>query len=183
MPHALAALPLEALARLVPCLSLVDAPGGARQANLVCRGHTLSPLQGAAQGLAANLDGARSNTAFGDTARFDLLPDAAIERTELLHARPADGLNALGGALAVTTKSGRRTPGLFADAAGASCGERTTTLEAGGARAAWSACGAVGPSASAAGGGSRRDRTAQRGAHAALPRGRRRAPLTTRSVR
>lgn len=102
---------LGALARVVPGLSLSDAQNNPFQPNLVYRGFTASPLQGNAQGLAVYLDGARFNQPFGDTVDFDLLPEAAIDRITIKDASPVYGLNALGGAMVVATKTGRTAPG------------------------------------------------------------------------
>lgn len=49
----------------------------------------------------------RVNEAFGDTVNWDLVPDAAIERMSLLSgSNPVFGLNTLGGAISIRTKSG-----------------------------------------------------------------------------
>ena len=69
------------------------------------------------------LDGAQFNQPFGDTVQFDLLPETAIERIELRDASPVYGLNALGGAMVVTTKTGRSAPGLFLSGAVGRYGE------------------------------------------------------------
>lgn len=121
----------EALERSVPGLSLQEAQNNPYQPNLVYRGFTVSPLQGQAQGLAVYLDGARFNQPFGDTVQFDLLPEAAIERIELRDATPVYGLNALGGAMVVATKTGRSAPGLFVSGAAGRYGEVEGVAEAG----------------------------------------------------
>lgn len=121
----------EALERSVPGLALQDAQNNPYQPNLVYRGFTVSPLQGQAQGLAVYLDGARFNQPFGDTVQFDLLPEAAVERIELLDASPVYGLNALGGAMVVATKTGRSAPGLFLSGAAGRFGEAEGMAEAG----------------------------------------------------
>lgn len=121
----------EALERSVPGLSLQEAQNNPYQPNLVYRGFTVSPLQGQAQGLAVYLDGARFNQPFGDTVQFDLLPETAIERIELRDASPVYGLNALGGAMVVATKTGRSAPGLFLSGAAGRYGEVEGVAEAG----------------------------------------------------
>jgi outer membrane cobalamin receptor len=123
-----------ALARSVAGVSLQDAQSNPFQPNLVYRGFTASPLQGQAQGLAVYLDGARFNQPFGDTVQFDLLPQGAIERIDLLHASPVYGLNALGGAAAIATKTGRSAPGY--SASGSLGSYRTSELTG---AAGWSA--------------------------------------------
>jgi outer membrane receptor protein involved in Fe transport len=122
---------LEALARASSSLSLQDAQGNPYQPNLVYRGFTISPLQGQAQGLAVYLDGGRFNQPFGDTVQFDTLPEIAIDRIDVVGADPVYGLNALGGALVLSTKSGRSAPGQSASMGVGSYGELEMLGEAG----------------------------------------------------
>lgn len=122
---------LQALARTAPGLSLQEAQNNPWQPNLVYRGFTISPLQGQSQGLAVYLDGSRFNQPFGDTVQFDLLPDAAIDRIDLLDANPIYGLNALGGALVIATKTGRTAPGFRLSGSGGRYGEAEGVAEAG----------------------------------------------------
>ena len=97
---------LGALTRTIAGITLQDAQNNPWQPNLVYRGFSASPLQGVAQGLAVYLNGARFNQPFGDTVAFDLLPEAAIRSVSLLDASPVYGLNALGGAMLVETRTG-----------------------------------------------------------------------------
>lgn len=113
---------LQAFARTQPGISLQDAQNNPWQPNLVYRGYVASPLQGNSQGLAVYLDGGRFNQAFGDTVQFDLLPEAAIDSIAFKDANPVYGLNALGGAVAITTKTGRSAPGFVMQASGGSFG-------------------------------------------------------------
>ena len=122
---------LAALARKVAGVSLQDAQNNPWQPNLVYRGFVASPLQGQAQGLAAYLDGARFNQPFGDTVQFDLIPEAAIRRISLLDASPVYGLNALGGALVLETKTGRSDPGLVLTGSGGRFGYAEGSAAAG----------------------------------------------------
>ena len=103
---------LASIARDVPAVSLSNAQGNPYQPNLIYRGFAASPLQGNAQGLAVYIDGVRFNQPFGDTVNFDLLPDSAIERVTIKDTSPIYGLNALGGAVVLATKSGRTAPGV-----------------------------------------------------------------------
>lgn len=122
---------VQALTRTDPAVSVQDAQNNPFQPNLIYRGFALSPLQGQAQGLAAYVDGGRFNQPFGDTMQFDLLPEAAIERIEIIDTDPIFGLNALGGALVVTTKTGRSAPGRSVSLVDGSYGEIEATGEAG----------------------------------------------------
>ncbi|WP_374470785.1 TonB-dependent receptor [Phenylobacterium sp.] len=127
---------LGALELRTPGLSLSDAQGNPYQPNLVYRGFEASPLQGAGQGLAVYLDGARFNQPFGDTVNWDLIPEAAIEAVSVEGSNPVFGLNAVGGALTVRLKDGFDIRGAAAEAQAGSFGRRSITLEAGGRPAA-----------------------------------------------
>lgn len=134
---------LHALARTIAGLSLQDAQDNPFQPNLVYRGFTASPLQGTAQGLAFYVDGGRFNQPFGDTVDFDLLPEAAIDSITIKDASPVYGLNALGGAVVVATKTGRTFQGLSLTGAGGSYGWAEGSVEAGWQHDRWSAYAAV----------------------------------------
>src|SRR6516165_6613592 len=97
---------LRALNEDVPGVTLDAAAGNPFQPNLVYHGFLASPLQGNPQGLAVYLNGARFNQPFGDTVNWDLIPDLAIDRMDLVGSNPVFGLNALGGALSVRMKNG-----------------------------------------------------------------------------
>lgn len=133
---------LGALTRTVAGISLQDSQNNPWQPNLVYRGFSASPLQGVAQGLAVYLDGARFNQPFGDTVAFDLLPEAAIAKVSLLDVSPVYGLNALGGAMLVETRTGRSDPGFEASYTGGRFDYREASLAGGGTHGDWSAYGA-----------------------------------------
>src|SRR6516162_8585439 len=97
---------LRALNEDVPGVTLDAAAGNPFQPNLLYHGFLASPLQGNPQGLAVYLNGARFNQPFGDTVDWDLIPDLAIDRMDLVGSNPVFGLNALGGALSVRMKNG-----------------------------------------------------------------------------
>ena len=81
------------------------------QPDVRFRGFTASPLLGLPQGLSVYVNGVRFNEPFGDTVNWDLIPDGAIE-TMNLHpgSNPVFGLNTLGGAIAIRTKTGFSSP-------------------------------------------------------------------------
>ena len=111
---------LRALNEDLPGVTL-DAPAGNPfQPNLVYHGFLASPLQGNPQGLAVYVNGARFNQPFGDTVNWDLIPDLAIDRIELVGSNPVFGLNALGGALSVRMKNGFTHQGVEIDLLGGS---------------------------------------------------------------
>ena len=97
---------LRALDENVPGVTLDNAAGNPFQPNLLYHGFLASPLQGNPQGLAVYLNGVRFNQPFGDTVNWDLIPDLAIERMDLVGSNPVFGLNALGGALSLRMKNG-----------------------------------------------------------------------------
>ena len=76
------------------------------QPDILYRGFEASPVLGTPQGLAVYQNGVRINEAFGDTVNWDLFPDIAINRVELVSSSPVYGLNALGGAISVSMKNG-----------------------------------------------------------------------------
>ncbi len=103
------------------------------QADVTYRGFTASPLLGTPQGISVFLDGVRVNEPFGDVVNWDLVPANAIAGINLIPgSNPVFGLNTLGGALSLHTKSGAGFPGFSATASGGSWGRRAFQMEAGG---------------------------------------------------
>lgn len=95
------------------------------QPDILYRGFEASPVLGTPQGLAVYQNGVRINEAFGDTVNWDLFPDIAIDRIELVSSSPLYGLNALGGAISVTMKNGFTYQGADAELSGGSFGQRS----------------------------------------------------------
>jgi hypothetical protein len=86
--------------------------GNPFQSDLNYRGYTASPLLGTPQGISVYMDGVRLNQPFGDVVSWDLIPQIAVSSTTLMPgSNPLFGLNTLGGALAVETKSGLKNSG------------------------------------------------------------------------
>ena len=108
--------------------------GNPFQPDVNYRGYTASPLLGTPQGLSVYLDGMRMNQPFGDVMSWDLIPRVAIAEITLIPgSNPLFGLNTLGGALAVETKSGRTQPGTSLQLSGGSFGRKVAEIEHGGA--------------------------------------------------
>ena len=106
--------------------------GNAFQQSLDFRGFAASPLLGTPQGMSVFQDGVRVNEAFGDVVNWDLLPRSAISSVQLVPGSvPAFGLNTLGGALAIHTKSGAQYPGAAVELSGGAFGRRTLAFEYG----------------------------------------------------
>jgi iron complex outermembrane receptor protein len=71
------------------------------------------------------------NEAFGDAVNWDLIPDFALSRLDVVGANPVYGLNALGGAVVVTTKTGFDYHGGDAELSGGSFGNRSAVAQFG----------------------------------------------------
>ena len=103
------------------------------QPDLRFRGFVGSPLLGLPQGIAVYQNGVRLNELFGDTVNWDLLPSNAIAGIDLMPgSNPLFGLNALGGALAIQTKTGFSHPGHAVTLSGGSFGRYLVEAESGG---------------------------------------------------
>ena len=110
--------------------------GNPFQPDVNYRGYTASPLLGTPQGLSVYMDGVRLNQPFGDIVSWDLdSADAAIASTTLMPgSNPLFGLNTLGGALSIQTKSGVTHPGTMLQASYGSDVRRAFDFEHGGTR-------------------------------------------------
>jgi len=119
-------------------VSVNAAQGNPYQTDISFRGFTASPLVGVPQGLSVFQDGVRINEPFGDVVNWDLLPQSAIASIQLIPgSNPLFGLNTLGGALSIYTKSGSQYPGGAVELSGGSFGRRTLQIEHGGAGGDW----------------------------------------------
>jgi outer membrane receptor protein involved in Fe transport len=115
-------------------ISVSESAANPRQLDVSYHGFTASPLLGTPEGLSVYVDGVRVNESFGDTVNWDLIPQSAISTVTLIAgASPVFGLNTLGGALSVRTKSGHDNPGTELEAYGGSFGRRSFAAETGGA--------------------------------------------------
>ena len=107
--------------------------GNPFQPDLTYRGFAASPLLGTPQGISVYQDGVRINEPFGDTVNWDLIPTSAISTINLIPgSNPLFGLNTLGGALSIRTKSGAQYPGTAAALQGGSFGRRAAEAQYGG---------------------------------------------------
>ena len=114
---------------------LNEAQSSTFQPDVQFRGFAASPLLGLPQGLAVYQDGVRVNEPFGDTVNWDLLPANAVAGVAMMPgSNPLFGLNALGGALSVQTKTGFSHPGHAARFSAGSFGRQWAELESGGRR-------------------------------------------------
>ncbi len=110
-----------------------EAQSNPLQPDVQYRGFVGSPLLGLPQGIAVYQDGVRINEPFGDTVNWAVIPESAIERVYLIPgSNPLFGLNALGGAISVETKTGFSSPGTRAELFGGSFGRVGVQAETGG---------------------------------------------------
>ena len=114
-------------------VSASESAGNPFQIDIYYHGFTASPLLGTPEGLSVYVDGVRVNESFGDTVNWDLIPEAAINTVSLISgSNPVFGLNTLGGALSIQTKSGHDNPGTEFEAYGGSFGRRSVQGQTGG---------------------------------------------------
>jgi iron complex outermembrane receptor protein len=114
-------------------VSVNEIQGNPHQPDVNYRGFTASPLLGTPQGLSVHQDGVRINEPFGDTVNWDLIPLGAISQVNLIPgSNPLFGLNTLGGALSLHTKTGADFPNTRAEVFGGSFGRRAGEIEHGG---------------------------------------------------
>jgi outer membrane receptor protein involved in Fe transport len=107
--------------------------GNPFQPDVNYRGYTASPLLGTPQGLSIFMDGVRLNQPFGDVVSWDLIPRIAISELAVIPgSNPIFGLNTLGGALSIQTKSGLSDPGTEIQLSGGSFGRKAIELQHGG---------------------------------------------------
>jgi iron complex outermembrane recepter protein len=119
--------------RTMQSVNVNDYTGNPFQQDLTFRGFSASPQIGTPQGLSVYLDGVRVNEPFGEVVNWDLIPMNAIRRMDLIPgSNPLFGLNTLGGALSLTTKSGFTDPGVEASLMGGSWGRRQLQASIGG---------------------------------------------------
>jgi outer membrane receptor protein involved in Fe transport len=117
------------MARNLSGVNVNEISGSPFQNDITFRGFRASPVLGASHGISVYLDGVRVNEPFGDVVNWDMLPEAAIGNVLLAPgSNPLYGLNTLGGALALTSKSGRSHPGFDAELTAGNRGQRRLDL-------------------------------------------------------
>ena len=94
-------------------------------------------MLGTPEGLAVFQNGVRINEPFGDAVNWDLVPDSAVRRVDVVSANPVYGLNALGGAVVVSMKDGFDDPGASLALSGGSWGRHGASAEFGGSEDQW----------------------------------------------
>ena len=108
------------------------------QADVQYRGFTSSPLLGLPQGISVYQNGVRINEPLGDSINWDLVPESAVNRINLIGgADPLFGLNTLGGALLIDMKNGFNFSGHQAEVYSGSWERVVASLESGGNNGTW----------------------------------------------
>lgn len=121
--------------RRLESVNVNDVQNNPYQPDITYRGFTASSVLGTPIGLSVYQDGVRVNEPFGDTVNWDLVPQVAIASMEMMPgSNPLFGLNTLGGALSLKTKSGVSHPGFHAQAYGGSYGRQAYQAEVGGSK-------------------------------------------------
>ena len=114
-------------------VSVTEMGGNPWQPEISFRGYSASPLLGMPQGMSTFVDGVRVNEPFGDITLWDKIPNFAIGGMQLVPgSNPMYGLNTLGGAIAIQTKSGRQAQGVGIEAEYGSWNRQRALVEYGG---------------------------------------------------
>ena len=107
--------------------------GNPFQIELNYHGYNATPVAGNPQGLSVYVDGVRVNEPFSNTVMWDLIPSFSIERMQMIGgSNPIFGLNTLGGALSMQTKSGQTFNKTAIDYSAGSWGRQVSLIETGG---------------------------------------------------
>jgi outer membrane receptor protein involved in Fe transport len=114
-------------------VSVTEMGGNPWQPEVTFRGYSASPLLGMPQGMSTYVDGVRVNEPFGDVTLWDKIPNFAIGGMQLVPgSNPMYGLNTLGGAIAIQTKSGRQAQGVGIETEYGSWNRKRALVEYGG---------------------------------------------------
>jgi iron complex outermembrane receptor protein len=124
--------------RYMGSVHINEAQNNPLQPDIYYRGFVASPLLGLPQGLSVYVNGVRFNEPFGDSVNWDLLPQGAIDTMSLIPgSNPLFGLNTLGGAISVKTKTGFSAPGHQLDVSGGSWDRHSEELTSGWNNGTW----------------------------------------------
>ncbi|MFI3156038.1 MAG: TonB-dependent receptor [Methylococcaceae bacterium] len=124
--------------RYLGSVHINEAQNNPLQPDISYRGFVASPLLGLPQGLSTYVNGVRFNEAFGDTVNWDLIPEGAIDSMALYPgSNPVYGLNSLGGAISIKTKTGFSAPKHEFEAYGGSWDRQSEELSSGWNNGTW----------------------------------------------
>ena len=128
----------EYMNRYMGSVHVNEAQNNPLQPDIYYRGFVASPLLGLPQGLSVYVNGVRFNEPFGDTVNWDLIPEGAIENISLSPgSNPLFGLNTLGGAISIKTKTGFSSPGHQLEVYGGSWDRHSEELTSGWNNGTW----------------------------------------------
>jgi len=126
------------MTRYMGSVHINEATTNVLQPDIYYRGFVASPLLGLPQGLSTYVNGVRFNEPFGDTVNFDLIPQGAIDTMTLMPgSNPMFGLNTLGGAISLKTKTGFSAPGHHIEVSGGSFERHSEELMSGWNNGTW----------------------------------------------
>ena len=124
--------------RYLGSVHINEAQNNPLQPDIYYRGFVASPLLGLPQGLSVYVNGVRFNEPFGDTVNWDLIPQGAIENISLMPgSNPLFGLNTLGGAISLQTKTGFSAPKHQLEISGGSWERHSEELTSGWNNGTW----------------------------------------------
>lgn len=124
--------------RYLGSVSVNEAQNNPLQPDIYYRGFVASPLLGLPQGLSTYVNGVRFNEPFGDSVNWDLIPQGAIDNMALYPgSNPVYGLNTLGGAISIKTKTGFSAPGHQIEVYGGSWDRHSEELTTGWNNGTW----------------------------------------------
>jgi len=116
-----------------PSVHVNDATTNPVAQDIQIRGFHTSPLYGLSQEIAVYADGVKKNDLLGDAVFWELMPTFAMQQAQIfVGSQPLFGLNALGGTINYTTKSGFTHPHGAARVSYGSFQRLNTVLEYGG---------------------------------------------------
>lgn len=127
----------EYINRYLSGVHVNEAQNNPLQPDIYYRGFVASPLLGMPQGLSTYVNGVRFNEPFGDTVNWDLIPEGAIDSMALYPSNPVYGLNSLGGAISIKTKTGFSAPKHEIEVYGGSWGRHSEELSSGWNNGTW----------------------------------------------
>ncbi|MGZ4981550.1 MAG: TonB-dependent receptor [Methylobacter sp.] len=126
------------ISRYLGSVHVNEAQNNPLQPDISYRGFVASPLLGLPQGLSTYVNGVRFNEPFGDTVNWDLIPKGAIDSMALYPgSNPVYGLNSLGGAISIKTKTGFSAPKHEFEAYGGSWDRQSEELSSGWNNGTW----------------------------------------------
>jgi outer membrane receptor protein involved in Fe transport len=124
--------------RYLGSIHINEAQNNPLQPDVYYRGFVASPLLGLPQGLSVYVNGVRFNEPFGDSVNWDLIPQGAIDSMSLMPgSNPLFGLNTLGGAISLKTKTGFSAPGHQLEVYGGSWERHSEELTSGWNNGTW----------------------------------------------